>query len=286
MKSLIIGANGLVGSALCRYVPDALQGIQMEASHPDQIYIDITKYETLFKAFQLHRPDVVYLSAAIAHVDKCEDYGTSIVNIRGVTQVIRLCEMFGSRLVWFSSSYVFDGKSELPYLESDDPNPIQQYGRQKLTIENLLAMSDLDWLVIRTVGVFGTERKKKNFAKQVISSVFAGRTVYAPVDQFMNPILSNDLASAVVALVRHRAQGIVHVAGDECISKYEFAQRIAGYFGYQDMVKPVTTDQMNQRAARPRMGCLDCTSLADYGIDTPSFSGGVQKFLASEEWNG
>lgn len=285
MKSLIIGAQGLVGSALTRCLPDALQGIQMEATEPQQRYMDITKQETLLKVFRTFRPDVVYLAAAIANVDKCEDYGTTTVNVKGTTNVLRLCEQFDSKFVWFSSSYVFDGLSNRPYIPDDDVSPLQQYGVQKATIENLVVSSNLDWLIIRTVGVFGTERKKKNFAKQVISSVFSNKTVYAPDDQWMNPVLSDDLARTTVQLVNSGASGIHHVAGDTCITKYDFAKRIAGYFGYAELVKPIQTQEMNQKALRPQMGCLDCSSLWDYQVEIPSLNAGLQKFLASE-YNG
>lgn len=285
MKSLIIGSQGLVGSALVKCLPDALQGVQMEASDSKQVYIDLIKYETLFKVFSNYRPDVVYLAGAIAAVDKCEDWGSSIVNVKGSTYVLRLCEMFESKLVFYSSSYVFDGKKQSPYEVDDEPNPIQQYGKQKLTVENLINQGDTDYLIIRTVGVFGTERKKKNFAKQVISSVFAGKDVYAPTDQYMNPILSTDLAKISVNLVNQKATGIFHVAGDTCVSKFEFAKRVAGYFGYENKVKPLTTLEMQQRALRPEMGCLDCSGLLEYGITIPSLNAGIQKFLASD-YNG
>lgn len=282
MRNLIIGSMGLVGTALTKLIPDAIQGIQMEAFGKNQIYIDIIKYETLFKAFSTFRPEIVYLAGAIADVNACESWGTSVVNVRGSTHVLRLCEMFESKLVFFSSSYVFDGKKHSPYSIDDEPNPIQQYGKQKLTMENLISQStDIDWLIVRTVGVFGNERKKKNFAKQVISSVFAGKEVYAPTDQYMNPILSDDLAKVTKSLVDKDAQGVYHVAGDTCVSKFEFARRVAGYFGYENLVKPKLTSEMNQRALRPEMGCLDCSELLNWGIEIPSLDGGIQKFLAS-----
>jgi dTDP-4-dehydrorhamnose reductase len=132
------------------------------------------------------------------------------------------------------------------------------------------------------VGVFGTERKKKNFAKQVISSVFLGKTVYAPDDQWMNPILSDDLAQITVELAERGAEGIYHVAGDTCVTKYEFAKRVAGYFGYAELVKPIQSQDMHQKALRPKMGCLDCSGLAVYGIHAPNLDTGLQKFLAKE----
>lgn len=284
MKSLIIGGRGLVGSALKHQIPDALIGINVEPKESNQVYTDITKYETLFKVFKNHRPQIVYLPAAITNVDKCESQSTDIVNIRGATTVLRLCESFESKLVYFSSSYVFDGNKKEPYSVLDETKPLNNYGQQKLAMENLMLQSDAKCLIVRTVGVYGVERTKKNFAKQVISAIFSGKSVYAADDQYMNPILSSDLARLVVRLSQKHA-GLWHVAGDTCLTKYEFARKIAGYFGLESMIKSVTSDDMNQKAMRPKNGCLDCSDLITAGFNIPNFDAGLARFL-SLEYNG
>lgn len=284
MRTLIIGGRGMVGSAIKRQIPDALVGISVEPKAEDQVYTDVTKYETLFKVFKKFRPQIVYLPAAIAHVDNCESQGTDLVNIRGAATVLRLCDSFESKLVYFSSSYVFDGEKSSPYSVLDEPNPVNHYGHQKLTVENLILQSEADALIIRTVGVYGIERLKRNFAKQVISALFAGRKVFAPDDQYMNPILSADLARISIRLA-NKYKGIWHVAGDTCLSKYEFASRIAGYFGLDGMVEPRTSDKMNQKARRPKNACLDCSELRNVGMDVPDFDAGLVRFL-SMEYNG
>lgn len=286
MKSLIIGARGLVGSALKKQIPDSLEGNPVEPKkNTNQVYTDVTKYESLFKVFSKHRPDIVYLPAAIAHVDRCEDSeGADVVNVRGATTVLRLCESFGVKLVYFSSSYVFDGKKKDPYLEMDETCPINAYGLQKQTVENTIRVSEVDYLIVRTVGVYGTERLKKNFAKQVIAAIFSGKKVYAPIDQFMNPVLSDDLARITIKLAE-RQRGLFHVAGDTCLSKWEFAKEIAKYFGLEELVVPVRTDEMNQKAKRPVNGCLDCSRIQRLGFMIPSFRSGLIKFLG-QEYNG
>jgi dTDP-4-dehydrorhamnose reductase len=286
LKNLIIGARGLVGSALARKLPEAVLGMPVEPKHPNERYTDIAKYESLFKAFSKDRPDVVYLPAAIAHVDRCEESaGTDAVNVRGALNVLRLCESFGSKLVYFSSSYVFDGKKKTPYSTIDETNPVNKYGLQKDLVEKAIYTSDADYLVIRTVGVFGTERLKKNFAKQVISAIFSGQKVFAPTDQSMNPILSDDLARISIRLAERKCHGLYHVAGDACLSKYEFAKRIANQFDLGNMVEPRVTEEMQQKAKRPKNACLDCTGLGGVGILVPSFEGGLVRFLA-KEFNG
>lgn len=282
MRSLILGGRGLVGSALKRKLPDAICGIQVETKEPKQTYTDITKYETLFRAFSTYRPEIVYLAASLAHVDKCEDSaGTDVINVRGALTVLRLCEMFNSKLVYFSSSYVFDGEKESPYGVADDVHPLNHYGEQKVIVEHEILKSEAKSLIVRTVGVYGPERTKKNFAKQVISNIFTGRKVFAPDDQYMNPILSTDLASITIKLA-NRQSGIWHVAGDTCLSKFEFARKIASYFNLESMVEPRSTAEMNQKALRPKNGCLDCSELNRVGIDVPSFDAGLVKFLALE----
>ena len=285
MSTLILGGRGLVGSAIKRQVHDAIVGVSVEPKEDDQVYADVTKYETLFKVFKNFRPETVYLPAAIAHVDACESQGTDVVNVRGAMTVLRLCESFGSKLVYFSSSYVFDGEKGSPYTVLDDPMPVNHYGHQKLTVENLILQGDTPFLIIRTVGVYGIERLKRNFAKQVISAVFSGKPVFAPDDQWMNPILSTDLAKITVRLTTHGHEGIWHVAGNTCMTKYEFAQRIASYFGLESMVYPTSSDEMKQKAKRPRNACLDCSELERVGIPVPDFDSGLIRFL-SLEFNG
>jgi dTDP-4-dehydrorhamnose reductase len=282
LKNLIIGSRGLVGSALAKQIPNAILGIPVEARNPNERYCDLTKYETLFKVFSKERPDVVYLPAAIAHVDRCEEsQGTDVVNIRGAITVLRLCESFGAKLVYFSSSYVFDGQKKEPYTLQDEVHPINRYGEQKSIVEKTILLSDAKYVIVRTVGVYGEERLKKNFAKQVISAIFSGKTVYAPSDQTMNPILSNDLAHISIRLA-DKYQGLFHVAGDTFLSKYEFALRIAKQFKMEGLVKPKTTEEMQQKAPRPKNGCLECAGLKELGLFVPSFDSGLVKFLASE----
>jgi dTDP-4-dehydrorhamnose reductase len=287
MRNLIIGSQGLVGTAVLKEIKKSkpndttLEGIPLEAKTPTQRYTDVMKYETLFKVFSEYRPQVVYLTACIADVNKCEDLGTNLVNVRGMITVLRLCEQFESKLIWFSSSYVFDGNADAPYPTTAFTNPIQNYGVQKEIVERTILKSDAKFVIVRTVGVFGEERRKKNFGKQVLDAVFHGKQVFVPNDQFMNPILSVELAKISVKLAE-RGNGLFHVASDTCVSKFEFAYKLAKYFNLESLVVGVTSEEMNQRAPRPKMGALDCSGLKDLGFQIPSYEGGISKFLELE----
>lgn len=274
MNELILGARGLVGMALSKKMPNAVLGVRPG--------IDIANYDSLFQAFSIHRPKVVYLCAANANVDACENPETNLVNIKAPLNILRLCEQFESKLIYFSSSYVFDGKSKWPYTPDQETRPINNYGVQKETVEHLILQSYAKFIIIRTVGVFGRERHARNFAKMITTSIFANKKVMVPTDQFMNPVLSDDLAGITIKLADGKYTGVWHVAGDVCMTKYDFADRIATYFGLENLIVPVKSSELKQKAVRPKMGCLDCYNLEEIGMSVPSFESGMTHFLEME----
>lgn len=273
MISLILGADGMVGKALAKIIPNAILGTHENA--------DITDYESLFAIFSAYRPDIVYLAAAITNVDKCENRKTDKTNIAGSLLVARLCEMFSAKFVFFSSGYVFSGISRVPQSEGDIVSPIQNYGHQKTTVERRVIEAQQSALIIRTIGIFGEGPRNKNFVKAVANTVRRGAKFYAPVDQYMNPILASDLADITVTLALKHT-GLFHVAGDECLSKFEYARRVAEYFGEERLVEGVASAALDQIAPRPRMACLDTAELGRLHLSVPSFQKGLQKYLSIE----
>lgn len=289
LTNVVIGANGLVGHALMRYLDavgtfrnckdNLIEGKKYE-------YLDISDKKGVEKFFEAHKPSRVFLSAANPWVDGCENPDTDIVNILGTRNVIAACEAHNARFVFFSSSYVFDGDSQVPYRANEKKFPINRYGRQKEQIEDLLVGSrGIDWIVIRTVGVFGHEGSPKSFVAQVERAVKASRKIYVPSDQTMNPIWSMDLAKLAVKLSDRYTREIFHVAGDKCLSKYDFAINVAYKLGAKkphDLIVGMKSEDMKQIAIRPKNGCLDCGQLVARAMTVPSLERGLWKFVASE----
>lgn len=284
MKSLIIGANGMLGTALSRQLPNAIKTVRLPDPVPTrfEIYADITKYESLFSIFSNYRPELVFLTAYNTDVEKCESEETDATNIRGATTVLRLCEQFESKLIFFSSSYVFDGESKYPYDILEQTNPVNRYGFQKDFVEKKIITSDLnEFVIIRTVSVFGPDLSRKNFVNQIEDNVTLEKKVFVPDDQYVNPVYSGDLARLAIHLAKHE-RGLFHVAGDTCLTKHEWAVKVASYFGYEKYVVPLSSKDMRQMAKRPKMGCLDCHELEVVGQGIPSFKAGLDLFLDSE----
>lgn len=285
----VIGANGLVGHALMRHLDavgtyrnckdNLIEGKKYE-------YLDITDKQKVCEFFVAHKPKRVFLAAANPWVDGCENLETDKVNISGVGNVIAGCEQHNAQVVFFSSSYVFDGESQTPYRHKDETFPVNRYGRQKEQIEKHLANREgVQWLIIRTVGVFGHEGSPKSFVAQVERAVKGNKKIYVPSDQTMNPIWSMDLARLSVRLSDRYTREIFHVAGDKCLSKYDFAINIAYKLGAKkphDLIIGMKSEDMKQMAIRPKNGCLDCGQLVARAMTVPSLERGLWKFVASE----
>jgi dTDP-4-dehydrorhamnose reductase len=198
-------------------------------------------------------PDVVFLAAADAWVERCErePENTRQVNVEAARTVATAAASLGAQIVVFSSEYVFDGTSGR-YSEGDPRDPINEYGRQKVELEDI-ALGTPRGLVCRTSAVFGVDEGRKNFVYQLIAASREGRTLDVPSDQLITPTFARALADAVVALVDRGASGVFHVAGPEIMGRVAFAQLVARVFQLeQESIRPRPTNELGLLAPRPR----------------------------------
>jgi dTDP-4-dehydrorhamnose reductase len=174
----------------------------------------------------------------------------------------RAAASVGARFVYFSTDYVFDGRSG-PYAEDAPTSPLSAYGRAKRDAELALA-NELggDLLTVRTSWVFGPERQGKNFAYQLVRSLVERQPVDCPSDQVSSPSYGPDVARAVVLLAEEGRGGLIHVVGPEVMDRVTFARAIARAFGHDPgllVAKP--TAELAQGAARPLNGGLRTSRL-------------------------
>jgi dTDP-4-dehydrorhamnose reductase len=150
----------------------------------------------------------------------------------------------------FSSEYVFDGAAG-QYAETAERHPINEYGRQKVELEDL-ALASGRALVCRTSGVFGYERQRKNFVTKLVDHLREGQAFDVPSDQLITPTYAPSLGSAVVDLVEEGATGIVHTAGPRILSRADFSTRVAEAFGLPtSLLRMLPTSELGLVAQRP-----------------------------------
>jgi len=273
MRVTIFGASGLLGQALMReWNADEVIGLSSRDA-------DIRDAGQVRSAVERTQPDWIVLSAAYTDVDGCESQQDRAfsVNRDGAANVAEAADLIGSKLVFLSSDYVFDGTKDSPY-EPDDPrNPQSVYGRSKAEAEVRLLEALPDCCIARTSWLFGTGGKC--FPDTILKLAATRPALDVVDDQRGCPTYSVDLARAIMELCRNNAQGIVHVTNSGNCSWFEFAREVVRQAGLATEVRPVTTQQMPRPARRPAYSVLSPVSLQRWGIEMPTWQHALQRYL-------
>ena len=273
MKTLILGATGLLGQALKReWAGDEVVGLGLED-------VDIRNAEKVREIVEKTRPDWIVLAAAYTDVDGCESSQelAFAVNRDAAVQVAQAAKDAGAKLLFLSSDYVFDGKKNSPYEIGDARNPQSVYGRTKAEAEIQLLAAIPNCCIIRTAWLFGVGGKC--FPDTILKLAATRPALDVVNDQRGCPTYSVDLSKAIVQLCRKGANGIVHVTNAGDCSWFEFACEIVKSAGFPTEVRPVSTQQMVRPASRPAYSVMSAKSLQAYGIAMPPWQDALARYL-------
>jgi dTDP-4-dehydrorhamnose reductase len=272
MRILITGADGQLGWELQRVLPghELVLGIWPG--------FDLLRPESEAFIFEA-RPDAVIHTAAYTDVDGAErEPGQAMaVNAEGTERVARTAGRIGARLICLSTDYVFDGKKGTPYLETDETNPLNAYGRSKLEGERRALGCCPDALVVRTAWLYGAQGK--NFVTTIMRLASAQPELRVVADQRGCPTHAGDLAEAVAKMLETDLTGIVHATGAGDCTWHEFACAIVAQMGVTVRVRPITTAEMRRPAARPAYAVLSNQRLASAGIALPPWRDALDRFI-------
>lgn len=253
-KSMVIGASGLIGSWLMNELGDCATGTSHSQTLPGLQKLDIRDGRAVEELLRRFEPETIYCPAARPAVDWCEEHPQESyeTNVHGIENVARAAARAGTRLVFFSSDYVFDGCNG-PYSEQDEPSPICVYGRQKVQAEQIVReLLPDEHIIIRTTVVYGWEKAGKNFVFRLVQSLRQGKRLRVPADQVGSPTYAVNLARTVIELAHRKLVGTWNVCGPACMDRYEFSMLAAEVFGLDgDLIQPVTTAELHQTASRP-----------------------------------
>lgn len=262
---LVTGSNGLLGQKVVGLAGSHYRTVGADlqeepvGSVDQYLTLDISQREAVIDAVERISPASIVNTAALTNVDACErerDLAWS-VNVDGIRFLLEASQRVGSNLVQISSDYVFDGESG-PYGEDAISNPIGFYGLTKLEGERVLGASRSPWVIVRTNVLYGWAKDVRlNFFLWVYTHLAAGKYLRAAIDQYGNPTLADSLAEGILVLLSGNHRGIYHIAGADYMSRWAFAVKIAQVFELnQELIVPVLSAQLSQRAPRPHWGGL------------------------------
>jgi dTDP-4-dehydrorhamnose reductase len=205
---LVTGAGGYLGRELLRRSPDAVG-----ASRSAGLRLDVRDSAAVRAALDSLRP------AAVIHTAYRQD--DRITTYDGAVAVAEAAAAVGARLIHVSSDVVFDGEKDSPYTEEDEPNPVTAYGRDKADAERGVVEAHPGALLVRTSVIYGgVQPGPQELLAADPEAVFF-------TDEVRCPVQVGDLADALLELAAGEEAGILHVAGADALSRFEFARLLA-----------------------------------------------------------
>ena len=262
-KVLITGANGLLGQAVMHiFLRESDFDVIHTSVEPkpfldiskEYISLDITNKDEVKKLVSFYEPEVIVNCAAFTDVDKCETERELCwkLNVDAVKNLIIASRSGDAKIVHYSTDYVFDGKYG-PYDETATPNPISFYGRSKLASENALLTSGADFVIIRTMVLYGFGMNvKRNFALWMIEKLSNNESINIVDDMRGSSTISDDLAFGSLKIIERNCKGIYNIAGRDIETRYDFAMKMCDVFKFdKKLVKRIKTKDLNQDAPRP-----------------------------------
>jgi dTDP-4-dehydrorhamnose reductase len=267
MTELLVIGGGLLGREVARRSREEFKTAVTYNSNPQEVegcasyQMDITRSTDLVRSLS---PQYVVLTAAMTNVDRCETdpEGAWKANALGPKNLAMAAKEAGSKLIYISTDYVFDGERCL-YREGEQTNPINCYGKSKLEGEIYAREICPDCLIARTSVLYGWNPNRPNFITWVISELRQGRRVNIVQDQHNTPTLSSNLADQIMAILDET--GVFHTCGSERISRFDFASKAARAFCLDEsLINPITTDQLSWKAKRPMDSSLDTSRVSRF----------------------
>lgn len=267
-RVIVTGAAGQVGREFMAAMPGAV-GL-------DYADLDVTSLPAVEAMVAEHRPDAIVHLAAYTNVDGCEGDAELAMRVNGLAPAHLVRAAPDAHIVYVSTDYVFDGSKPLPYVESDEPNPVSVYGRSKRAGERAL---DLDQhTIVRTSLVCGEHGN--NLVKTILRLLDGDALLRFVTDQQTRPTLVCDLVPALRRIVDERRTGIWHVTNQGTVSPFEFAQEVAKAAGHDpSRVEPALTKDLPPRPApRPQNAVLESERLTKSEL-LPDFRESLPKLL-------
>ncbi len=291
MKILIFGKNGQVGWELQRSLAPLGELIALDRQGEGSLCGDLSNLEGITNTIQRVAPDVIVNSAAYTAVDKAESEPdlAALINSQAVQVMAHEAARIGALLVHYSSDYVFNGRGDSPWRETDPTAPLSVYGQTKLSGEQAITGSHCRYLIFRTSWVYAA--RGKNFAKTMLRLAKEREKLNVIDDQVGAPtgaeLISDVSAHAIRAAISNPdLSGVYHLAADGETSWCAYAQFVIEVARRQEQgwivaeINPIPTSQYPTPATRPLNSRLDTTKLkSTFGLRLPHWTQGVERML-------
>ena len=272
MKIVVTGAKGQLGQELVKQFSDA--GHNVVGYGSDQL--DVTNAQQVMEQISTEKPDWVVHAAAWTKVDAAAENpdAAMAVNGQGARNVADACKAAGVRLVYISTNEVFAGEAGKTYTETDEPDPINAYGRSKLAgevaVQEVLPVDE--WVIARVSWLYGPT-SEVNFPNKIIAAADKNGSLKVVDDEVSTPTYCPDVAEALLQVMDKQLSGILHLVNEGYGSRYDWAKEVMVQSGREDVpVEPIKLADFKRASTPPPHAVLLNTAAKERRIVLPEWT--------------
>lgn len=267
LKILLTGGRGQLGKEISKKLCNAT------IYSYDRDKLDITNENHIKNIFQHHKPNILINTAAYTDVNKAEidKENAENINSKAVKMLAKYCKIYNTLFIHFSTDYVFSGNTKKPYLESDEPDPINFYGITKLNGERYLQKSGTDYIIFRTSWLYGDS--KLNFVNKIAVLIKKKNELFVTSKEQGSPtpttlivdVLNDLIKFDKLYLIKNR---IINLCSTGYVSRYDLANEILKIQHKHNLNKSQTkisiqNNQTKVSVRRPAFSALDNTFIQE-----------------------
>jgi dTDP-4-dehydrorhamnose reductase len=287
-KTLILGGSGFLGQYISRVIGDEIithhSGRSREMAPKNAFIFQITpeNLQELKDYIRENSFSRIINCVANASLEKCEQYpdDARFLNVEVAKCLAEISLETGAKFVQISTDAVFDGKKAFRN-EDDTCSPETVYGKTKLLGEQEVLSANPSSLVVR-VNFFGLSERKTSLFNYFLFGLQNQQTLIGFPNIFFTPLYVESTAMAIRRLLELNVTGVIHVAGKERISKYEFGRLIARVWGYPEEL--IKSSEYHSKVNRSLDLSLDTSKLSGLGIDFHTLEQSLVMLRESSVW--
>jgi dTDP-4-dehydrorhamnose reductase len=287
MRIVLFGKNGQLGWEFQRILPILGEVIALGRNE-----VDVSDPHEIQKPLDELKPDLIINTSAYTDVDQAEKDSELAMKINAIAPGVmaEAAHKTGAVFIHYSTDYVFDGTSDIPYTELDRTNPLNVYGESKLIGEENIKQVGDSYLILRTSWVYSL--RGNSFVKKVLDWARRNETLKVVSDQVGSPTWARMLAgitsltiaqnnSNLLETIREKS-GVYHMAGSGYTSRYEWAKQILATdpnLGEQvvQSFEPALSKDFPTPATRPLFSALNCTHFEEtFGLQLPAWDSALE----------
>ena len=286
MKILVTGKNGQLGKSIHKIITGNEKN--SEFVFVGREALDLSSQDSIINYFNNNSFDIIINCAAYTAVDKAEKEVelANYINHLAISKIAEISNKQEIKLIHISTDYIFDGISEKAYLESDDPSPLNIYGKSKLAGEvAVCAAMKKNAIIIRTSWLYSEH--SNNFVDTILRKAQKFDELSVISDQFSSPTNASDLAKVIIQIINHKKfrnhdqlTQIYHYSSYGVCSWFEFAREILELANIDCQVNPIETKDYLTAARRPKYSLLNTDKIVkSFDLEIPFWKDSLKAYI-------